>query len=64
MSYPYDQGMSYLFLSALIGGLLMYLLGLKSYPRAAEVGRILFFVTALGLALTLAPAAVKLLQGG
>lgn len=55
--------MPYLLIAALIGGLLMYLLcDLAKYPKAAEVGRLLFFAAVVALLIALAPATVAKLH--
>jgi hypothetical protein len=54
---------AYLFIAALVGGLLMYVL--CSNAKAVEIGRMLFFAAVLGLLVALAPAATAhLLHGG
>ena len=58
--------MAYIFFTALIGGLLMYLLATDQSKAAkiAEVGRLVFFAAAIAFLVAIAPAAVHLLHGG
>ena len=53
--------LAFIFIAALIGGLLMYLLA--SNAKVQRIGEMLLFSAILGLLLTIAPAAVKLLHG-
>lgn len=51
--------MAYILIIALVAGLLMYLL--CSQAKAQEIGRMLFFASALAILIALAPLTVRLL---
>ncbi len=53
--------LAFIFFAALIGGLLMYLLG--SNAKVVRIGEMLLFSAILAVLITIAPAAVKILHG-
>ena len=59
-SAAYAQGMAYLLIAALIGGLLMYLL--CSNGKATRIGEMLLFSSILALLIALAPATIAKLH--
>lgn len=54
--------MAYLLITALIGGLLMYLLCANT--KAARIGELLLFASILALLIAVAPSTLHLLHGG